>query len=293
LSLPGIVHVLALSQHLAQRVVTGGSRWWKDEWTNDGVFRAMIHGRIARLLIVTLSRRVQSVEHRRACVVQLPHVLLEVEVPAKALAADLAGERLLVVVRVHVEGEIVDLMECLVANVALVRLLAAVRELVILVVALLVKTLAAELTDEWLKVGVYARVGVEGGAAVEGLAAGHALVRLLGGVDDLVPAQGARLPETLAADLADERPGARVNRHMPRQIVMRVEHLAAFRAGEGLLFARGAELAARRRALLAALVLRRYAAKTQPRRGLLDRRGRWRTLRNRWGRSGVAWESSQ
>ena len=41
--------------------------------------------------------------------VELPGVFLEVEVPAEALVADLAGERLLLVVRVHVEGQVVDL----------------------------------------------------------------------------------------------------------------------------------------------------------------------------------------
>lgn len=58
---------------------------------------------------------------------QLPHVLLQVEVPAEALAAYLAGERFLVVVRVHMESKIVDLVECLVTDVAFVRLLAAMR----------------------------------------------------------------------------------------------------------------------------------------------------------------------
>lgn len=188
MGLPGIVNVLILSQHIAQGMITGRSRWWKDKRANDGMFWATVHRRVARLLIVTLSRSVQSAEHRRTRVMQLPHVLLEVEVPAKALAADLAGERFLVVVRVHVEGQVVDLMEGLVANVALVRLLAAMRKLVILVVALLVKTLAAVLADVRLEIRVYARVGVEGGAAIKGLAAGHAFVRLLGGVDDLVPA---------------------------------------------------------------------------------------------------------
>lgn len=76
---------------------------------------------------MTLTRGVQSAEHRRARVVQLPHVLLQVEVPAEALAAYLAGERFLVVVRVHMESKIVDLVECLVTDVAFVRLLAAMR----------------------------------------------------------------------------------------------------------------------------------------------------------------------
>lgn len=229
---------------------------------------------------MTLTRGVQSAKHWRARVVQLPHVLLQVEVPAEALAADLAGKRFLVVVRVHMESEIIDLVECLVADVALVRLLAAVRQLVILVVALLVKPLAAEFADKRLKIGVYSRVGVQGRATIESLSAGHALVRFLGGVDDLMPAESARLPKTFAADLADERPGARMHRHMSRKVVMRVEHLAAFRTGEGLLFVHGTELTARRRTLLAALILRRHAGETEPRGCLLDSRWGWRALRD-------------
>lgn len=224
---------------------------------------------------------------------QLPHVLLEVKVSAKALATDLTGERLLVIVRMHVEGQIVDLMKRFVADVALVRFLTAVRELVILVVTLLVKALTAELADKRFKIGMYARVGIEGGATIESLAARHALVRLFSGVDDLVPAKSARLTEAFAANLADKWPGARVHRHVSRQIVMRVEHFAAFRASKGLLLVRGTELTSRRRALLTALVLWRHGSQIQSRGSFLDRRGRWRTLRDRWGRGGRAWESPQ
>lgn len=71
-----------------------------------------------------------------------------------------------------------------------------------------------------------------------------ALVRLLRRVDDLMPAECRCLPEAFAADLADEGPGAGVHRHMPREVVVRVEHLAAFAALEALLFA----LIGRRRA---------------------------------------------
>lgn len=68
-------------------------------------------------------------------VVQLPDVLLQVKVPAEALATGGAGEGLLVVVRVHVEGEVVHLVEGLVADGALELLLTAVCQLVVLVVS--------------------------------------------------------------------------------------------------------------------------------------------------------------
>lgn len=66
---------------------------------------------------------------------QLPDVLLQVEVAAEAFATSGAGEGLLVVVCVHVEGQIVDLVEGLIADGALVLFLPAVRQLVVLVVS--------------------------------------------------------------------------------------------------------------------------------------------------------------
>lgn len=66
---------------------------------------------------------------------QLPDVLLQVEVAAESFATSGAGEGLLVVVRVHVEGQIVDLVEGLIADGALVLFLPAVRQLVVLVVS--------------------------------------------------------------------------------------------------------------------------------------------------------------
>lgn len=187
-------------------------------------------------------------------------MLLEVKVSAKALATDLAGEWLLVVVRMHVEGQIVNLVKRLITDAALVRFLATVCELVILIVALLMKTLAAELADKRLEIGMYACMGIKGGTTIEGLATRHALVRLFSGVDDLVPAKSARLTETFTANLADKWSSARVYWHVSRQIVMRIEHFPAFRTSKSLLLVCGTELAARRRALLTALVLWRHVS---------------------------------
>ena len=84
-------------------------------------------------------------------IVQLSGVLLQIKVAAKTFTTDAASERLLVIVRMHVKGQVVDLVEGLVADDALVGLLHAVCQLVILVVALLVETLAAKLADERLE----------------------------------------------------------------------------------------------------------------------------------------------
>lgn len=65
---------------------------------------------------------------------QLPDVLLQVKVAAEAFPTRGAGEGFLVIVRVHVECQVVDLMEGLVADGALVLLLPAVGQLVVLVV---------------------------------------------------------------------------------------------------------------------------------------------------------------
>ena len=67
---------------------------------------------------------------------QLARVFLGVEISAESLAADATGEGFLHVV--HVEGQVVDLVEGFVADEALVGLFDAARQFVVLVVALLV-----------------------------------------------------------------------------------------------------------------------------------------------------------
>lgn len=66
---------------------------------------------------------------------QLPNVLLQVKVATETFATGGAGEGLLVIVCVHVKGQVVDLVEGLVADRALVLLLSAVSQLVVLVVS--------------------------------------------------------------------------------------------------------------------------------------------------------------
>lgn len=246
-----------------------------------------MHRRVHRLLIVALTGG-----HQTRHAVQFLHVLLQIEVPAKALAAYLTGERLLVVVRVHVERQIVDLMEGLVAHGAFVFLHAAVRQRVILVISLLMKSLAAELAYVRLEVGVYARMSVQRGTSVEGLAASLTLVRFFGGVDDLVSAESARLAETFAAYLADEGSGARVHGHVSGEIVMSVEDFAADGTGEGLLLVRRAYLVPWSWILLATVTLRdRHSTHLQG--SLLNGARWWRDLCHARSRRRRTWKCPQ
>lgn len=70
---------------------------------------------------------------------QFSDVLLQVKVPAESFAASWAREGLLVIVRVHVERQVVYLVEGLVAYVALKLFLAAVCQFVVLVVTLTIE----------------------------------------------------------------------------------------------------------------------------------------------------------
>ena len=58
--------------------------------------------------ICSLVRRYRG-EAVSVVLVQLPRVLLEVKVAAEPLLTDLAREWLLLIVRVHVEGQVIDL----------------------------------------------------------------------------------------------------------------------------------------------------------------------------------------
>lgn len=93
---------------------------------------------------------------------QLPRVLLQIEIPTETFRTDAAGERLALVVGVHVEGQVIDLMERLVADATLIRFLPAVRQPVVLVVPLLMEPFSTEFADEGLVASVDARVRVQG-----------------------------------------------------------------------------------------------------------------------------------
>lgn len=140
---------------------------------------------------------------------------------------------------VHVERQVIDLVEGLRAHRALVRLLSAVRKFVILVVALLMETFPAVLAHERLVPCVDPRVGVEGRRPVERLATRVTLVRLLRSVYDLMTAQRRRLSEPLSTYFTHERPCASMHRHVPCQVVVSVEDLSALSALEALLLGGG------------------------------------------------------
>jgi hypothetical protein len=119
---------------------------------------------------------------------EFPHVFFQVKVPTKPLSAEMASKRFLVIVRVHMKRQIVDLVESLVADCTFILLLAGVGEFMVLVVAFLVEPLPAEFADVGFVAQVDSHVCVERTAAVKRFAAGLAFVRFFRCVDDFVPA---------------------------------------------------------------------------------------------------------
>lgn len=94
---------------------------------------------------------------------KLPGVFLKVEVSAETLSAYTASERFPFIVCVHMEGQVVHLVECFVADRAFVRFLPTVGESVVFIVSFLVKTFSTKLTNEGLVTCVDPRVGIQGG----------------------------------------------------------------------------------------------------------------------------------
>lgn len=113
-------------------------------------------------------------------------MLFEIKIATESFGADLTGEWLLVVVGVHVEGEIIDLMEGFIADRALICFIAAVCQFVILIVALLMETLPTKFTHERLIPCMDSGMGVEGGGAIEGLTARVTFMGLLRCVNDFM-----------------------------------------------------------------------------------------------------------
>ena len=160
-------------------------------------------------------------------------MLFEVEIPAEPFAAFLACKWLLIIMRVHVECQIIDLMEGFAADVALKWLFSSVCQSVIFIITLLVKTFAANIANKRFVSGVNADVSVQRGRSVESFAANVTFVWLFLRVDNFMSAEGTGLSKTLPAYLTLERPGTRVYRHVTREIVMRVENFSAHLASEG------------------------------------------------------------
>lgn len=92
---------------------------------------------------------------------QLSHVFLQIEIPTESFGAYFARVGFLVIVGMHVECEIVDLVEGFVANVTLVCFFSAVRQLMVLVIALLMEPFAAVFANKWLVSSMNSSVSVK------------------------------------------------------------------------------------------------------------------------------------
>lgn len=95
-------------------------------------------------------------------------------------------------------------MKRFVTYVTLICLFHAVRELMVLVIALLVESLTTVFARIWLITGVYPCVRVQRRASIERFAANRTRVRFFFCVYDLVSAERRRLPETFSTYLLDK-----------------------------------------------------------------------------------------
>ena len=154
-------------------------------------------------------------------------MFLEIEIPAKSLHANLAVVWFLFIVSMHVEGEVIYLVERLRAYATFVRLLLTMRQSVVLIISLLVKSLSTHLTHPRFVSKMNAHVRVQSGTSIERLSTLFTLMRPLLCVNDLVSAQRARLTEPLPARFAHERTRACMHGEMSREVVVRVKHFSA------------------------------------------------------------------
>lgn len=110
--------------------------------------------------------------------VAIGNVKFEITSSSEARLAVTAAVGSVVRVNVHMELQIGQLIEGLLAEIAPIRLLSGMDEYVIAQVALLMEALAANVADELLHFAVGANVRLQRGRPIKGLVADVALVRL-------------------------------------------------------------------------------------------------------------------
>lgn len=103
-------------------------------------------------------------------------MFLQVKVSTKAFGTYIARVRFLIIVRVHMKREIVDLMKCFVTYRTLILFLRAVSKFVVFIVSLLVETFPAKFARERFVVEMNTHVRVQCGATVECFSARGTLV---------------------------------------------------------------------------------------------------------------------
>ena len=156
---------------------------------------------------IVVARRMSSVRtllFQCHTIMKFSYMFLEIKVPTKSFLAYAARVWLLFIVCMHVEREIVHLVESLITYITLVLLLRAVREFMVLVIPFLVKAFTAEFAREWLVIQVNTHVCVKRAATVECLAACFTFVWLLLGVDDLMATQCTGLSKSFPTNFADK-----------------------------------------------------------------------------------------
>lgn len=122
-------------------------------------------------------------------------MFLQVEISAESLVAGRTSERLLVCVRMHMESQIIRLIEALLTYGTLKSLLIVMSQPMISVVSILMERLSTDVTDVRFSSQVNSNVCVQSGRSVEAFSACHACMRSEFRVNDLVSAKCGRLPK--------------------------------------------------------------------------------------------------
>lgn len=155
-------------------------------------------------ILFTLS--MQSSEFTLLLRVSIFDMTFQITPPRKRNFTNFAPIGRVICVYVHVELQIGQLIERLLAQCTLVRFFTCVNEDMISQVALLVETFSAAIANKFFFETVSAHMGFQGGRSVERFLANVALVRFFLSVNYFMPTQRRRQTKTFPACTAHKRP---------------------------------------------------------------------------------------
>ena len=113
-------------------------------------------------------------------------MFLQVKVSTKSFTTFLTGVRFLLVMCVHMKSQVIDLMKRFSTEMTLKCFHSSVSQTMILIVAFLVETFAAHVTNKWFVTKMNAHVRVQGGGTVKSFTTFFAFVWFVLRMDDFM-----------------------------------------------------------------------------------------------------------